>query len=83
MKRAGSILILILALVAVGAPPARAQESDESPGSIPIRVATFNIEDVSTTDLLVNDQPRIQRLAEVIQRLRPNVLLVNEIAFDR
>jgi hypothetical protein len=45
-------------------------------------VATFNIEDVSTTDLLVNDQPRIQRLAEVIQRLRPNVLLVNEIAFD-
>ena len=47
-----------------------------------IRVATFNIEDVGTTDLLVADQPRVQRLAEVLQRLRPTVVLINEIAFD-
>lgn len=51
-------------------------------GDLEIRVATFNIEDVGTTDLLVNDQPRVQRLAEVLQRLRPTVVLINEIAFD-
>ncbi len=87
MKRAGSILIVILTLVVFGPAHAWAQEADGSPearpDAMPIRVATFNIEDVSTTDLLVNDQPRVQRLAEVIQRLRPTVVLINEIAYDQ
>jgi hypothetical protein len=47
-----------------------------------IRVATFNLEDVRTADLLNGDNPRLQRLAEVIQRIRPNVILLNEIAYD-
>jgi len=47
-----------------------------------IRVATFNLQDVRTRDLLDGNTPRLRRLAEVIQRLRPNVILLNEIAYD-
>lgn len=47
-----------------------------------IRIATFNLEDVRTRDLLDGNSPRLRRVAEVIQRLRPNVILLNEIAYD-
>ena len=47
-----------------------------------IRVATFNIEDVRSSDLIRNDQPRVREIAEIIERLRPNVILLNEIAYD-
>ncbi|GIW73614.1 MAG: endonuclease [Phycisphaerales bacterium] len=50
--------------------------------AVAIRVATFNVHDVGTADLLVNDQPRVRRLAEVLQRLRPTVVLLNEVAYD-
>lgn len=75
MNRPTFILVVCLAIAL------RAMGQGAEPQEI--RVATFNIEDVSTSDLLINDQPRVQRLAEVIQRMRPNVLLVNEIAFDQ
>ncbi len=47
-----------------------------------LRVATFNIEDVRSSDLSRSDQPRLVAIAEVIQRIRPNVILLNEIAYD-
>lgn len=53
----------------------QAQEAD-------LRIATFNIEDVRSSDLARSDQPRLLAIAEVIQRLRPNVILLNEIAYD-
>ena len=49
---------------------------------VTLRVATFNIEDVRTDDLLRSDQPRVRAVAEVLQRTRPNVVLINEIAYD-
>ncbi|MFG0307300.1 MAG: endonuclease/exonuclease/phosphatase family protein [Phycisphaerales bacterium JB040] len=49
---------------------------------VAVRAMTYNLEDVRTADLLTPDQPRVRRLAEVIQRLRPNILLLNEIAYD-
>jgi len=60
--------------------PVLAQDANQNP--VALRVATFNIEDVSTTDLLDGDQPRLRRIAEVIQRFRPNIVLINEIAYD-
>lgn len=63
-------------------------QTPEPDGPVTIRIATFNIEDVRTTDLVNadgtprSDQPRLKRLAEVIQRLAPNVLLLNELAYD-
>ncbi len=47
-----------------------------------IRVATFNVEDVRSSDLARTDQPRLIEIAEIIQRIRPNVILINEIAYD-
>ncbi|NUQ67776.1 MAG: endonuclease/exonuclease/phosphatase family protein [Phycisphaerales bacterium] len=49
---------------------------------VALRVATFNVEDIRTSDLADAANPRLRALAEVIQRLRPNVILLNEIAYD-
>ncbi|MDQ7013234.1 MAG: endonuclease/exonuclease/phosphatase family protein [Planctomycetota bacterium] len=51
-------------------------------GSVTIRVATFNLEDVRTASLMHGDDARLRSIAEVIQRLRPNVILLNEITYD-
>ena len=47
-----------------------------------VRAMTFNLEDVRTSDLLHGDNPRLRHMAEIIQRIRPNILLLNEIAYD-
>jgi hypothetical protein len=54
----------------------------DGPEHVTLRVATFNLGDVRTTDLEDPGHPRLRALAEVIQRLRPNVILLNEIAWD-
>lgn len=48
----------------------------------PLRVATFNIEDIRTADLLRGDNPRLIEAAKVIQRLDADILLINEITYD-
>ncbi len=45
-----------------------------------LRIATFNIEDVRTNNLDDADHARLKAFASIIQRLRPNVILLNEIA---
>ncbi|MFC2085604.1 endonuclease/exonuclease/phosphatase family protein [Bacteroidota bacterium] len=47
-----------------------------------LRVATFNIGDVRTEDLSDLDHPRLTRIAEEIRELRPDIILLNEIAYD-
>lgn len=71
--------LLLVALVAVCGAVGRAQDE---PKAMALRVATFNVEDVRTADLLRDDSPRLQAIAETIQRIRPNVILLNEIAYD-
>ncbi len=51
--------------------------------SYPLRVATFNVEDVRTDDLKRPDHPRLQRVAAIIAQLRPDIILINEIAHDQ
>lgn len=51
-------------------------------GAVTLRVATFNVEDVRTASLMHGNDARLRSIAEVIQRLRPNVILLNEIAYD-
>jgi len=46
---------------------------------VAIRVMTFNIEDVRYAEAREPGNKRLERIAEVIQRVRPNVLLLNEI----
>lgn len=47
-----------------------------------IRIATFNVEDVRTEELLDPSNPRLRAIAAVIQQIRPNVILLNEVAYD-
>lgn len=51
--------------------------------SLKIRVATFNIEDVRTEDIKDPAHPRLKRIAAIIQKLRPDIILINEIAYDQ
>lgn len=55
----------------------------EPAGPVTIRVATFNLGDVRTAELKDPTNARVRALAEVIQRVRPNVILLNEIAYDQ
>jgi endonuclease/exonuclease/phosphatase family metal-dependent hydrolase len=51
--------------------------------SLKIRVATFNIEDIRTEDLKNPSHPRLRRIAATIQKIRPDIILINEIAYDQ
>ncbi len=69
---------MALCLLSSAPTPASGQAAE----ALAIRVATFNVEDLRTADLLADDHPRAKALAEVLQRIRPNIVLINEIAYD-
>lgn len=75
-----TIVLFILSLSLSGC-----QVGPASPpqGSIHVRVATYNIEDVRSEDLVRPSHPRLLRIAQEIRELRPDIILLNEIAFDR
>ena len=54
-----------------------------APQPLAIRVATFNLEDVGTADVRSSTSPRLKAAAAVIQELRPDIILLNEIAYDQ
>jgi len=54
----------------------------EHPEGTDLRVATWDVGGIRTADLSGADNPRLKRIAEVIQRIRPNILLINRIAYD-
>ncbi len=72
--------ILALLLILSLSPTLRA-----APQSNPIalRIATFNIQDVRSTDLDTPDNPRLKHIAAIIQRIRPNILLLSELAINQ
>ncbi|MFG0326597.1 MAG: endonuclease/exonuclease/phosphatase family protein [Phycisphaerales bacterium JB037] len=85
------IACVVLGLVTVGVraggsgliqPGASPSDSGGAESVLAIRVMTFNLEDVRTADLLDPEHPRLRALAETIQRIRPNILFLNEIAYD-
>lgn len=47
-----------------------------------VRVATYNIEDVRTEDLRRPDHPRLREIARNIREIEPDIILLNEIAYD-
>lgn len=77
------LALLAAALLCTQVGPGSSQASPApADGPVTIRVATYNVEDVRTEDLENPTQPRLKRLAENIQRIRPNVILVAELAYD-
>ncbi|MBX3322704.1 MAG: endonuclease/exonuclease/phosphatase family protein [Phycisphaeraceae bacterium] len=73
-----SIIVAVLTLVWFGATSEAAQEESRP---VAIRVATFNLQDVRPSDIGDGSTYRLRQLAETIQRIRPSVILLNEIAF--
>jgi len=61
---------------AIAAPQSLAQP-------VAVRVATFNIEDLRTAELSGEITPRAGHAVEIIQRIRPSVLLINEITYEQ
>lgn len=53
------------------------------PETVTIRVATFNIEDLRTEEVANSDSPRARAAAAVIQQIRPDIILINELAYDQ
>ena len=58
----------------------RALEVEEE---LVLRVATFNIEDLRTSELQDPSEPRPRMAAAILQQIRPDILLINEIAYDQ
>lgn len=50
--------------------------------SVPLRVATFNVEDLRSDEIADPHSIRVKRLAAIIQAIRPDILLINEIQHD-
>ena len=73
-----------LALAACAAPPAGDAPRPDGGGGAPqrLRVMTFNIEDARTGAIASGEDERLRRVGAVVRALRPDVLLINEIAAD-
>ncbi len=78
------IVSLLLVCLLVGCnQDAPAPQSPSAAEAVTLRIATYNIEDVRAVDLLNPDHPRLKKAAATIQRLRPDILLVNEMTYDQ
>ena len=77
--------LLLLTLLAAGFMPAAAFSA---PGTKPIRVATFNSSlnrgspGALQRDLSMPDNAQARAVAEIIQRVRPDILLLQEFDYD-
>lgn len=56
---------------------------DAGPGSKTVTIAQYNLLDVRTEDVKRDDNARLRELAATIQELRPDMVLLNEIAYDQ
>lgn len=74
------VLILMGACLLVGCRPRTGATGARGVG---VRFMTYNLEDVRTEDLRRTDHPRLQRAAGRIQHLAPDILLINEMAYDQ
>ena len=86
--RALFAVMVVVLLAMLVAPPSVAQTppglADNAwRGAKYVRVMQYNIWDVRTEDLKRDDNPRVQKIAATIQRLKPDILLLNEIAYDQ
>lgn len=83
--RRSLITALSFAIVALAPGRAHAQQGiADRPTRVPVdlRVATFNVEDVRSSDLADPNHPRLRRLGAVIRDLKPTIIFLNEIAYD-
>jgi len=85
-KTESMVIVLALLIITLAVPTALAKEPKGRP--TPVRFATFNssFNRFNAGDLIIDlstpDNIQAQAVAEIIQRTRPDVLLINEFDFD-
>jgi phosphoribosyl 1,2-cyclic phosphodiesterase/endonuclease/exonuclease/phosphatase family metal-dependent hydrolase len=57
-------------------------QQEQSDRSGPVRIATWNISDIWSDDLKHPDHGRLTRIARRISELKPDILVLNELAYD-
>lgn len=75
-------LIVVWTVLSGSAAQALQPQPSLPPGSVKFRIAAFDLGGVSTADLAAADAPRLHELAAAIQRMHPQVLLLNGLAYD-
>jgi hypothetical protein len=81
------IAVTAAAILALAAPPALAGQGHHGKHDRTLRFATFNAsvnrnaQGQLVTDLSTGTDPQLRNVAEIIQRARPDVLLINEFDF--
>jgi hypothetical protein len=81
------IAVTAAAILALAAPPAVAGQGHHGKHDRTLRFATFNAsvnrnaQGQLVTDLSTGTDPQLRNVAEIIQRARPDVLLINEFDF--
>ncbi len=86
--RSKIIVLLVVAMVLSLAVPATALGNHRTDRRRPVRVATFNAslnrfnQGDLRSDLSTPDNGQARQIAEIIQRTRPDVVLINEFDFD-
>lgn len=76
-------IICLLAFFPLVAAAQTTPSAPESPaGAVKFRIATVDLGDLRTQELLEKDSPRLRELARSIQRIRPQVLLLSGLTFD-
>jgi len=80
------MLRVVLLLTALACLPACAAKAE--PGRAPLRIATFNIAmgleapGALSAALSNGSDPRLRQVAEILQRIRPDIVLLNEFDYD-
>jgi len=83
MKKVSWITTLTLLSVIGCAAEPEVEEPMREPEPFALRVATFNIEDLRTEEVSDPESKRAMAAAAVIQRLQPDVVLINELTYDQ
>jgi len=87
MRRHIASLTVLLGLPSIlacaGSETIESGRESEVEEELVLRVATFNIEDLRTSELQDPTRPRPRMAAAMVQQLRPDILLINEIAYDQ
>jgi hypothetical protein len=80
------LTVLLVCTLVVGCrpsePPVKGLEGDAEEALI-LRIATFNVGDLQTAELLDPTRQRPRRAAAILQQIRPDIVLINEIAYDQ
>lgn len=83
LRRAVLLPFVFAALAACSEGEAPGVAGEPAADTLVVRVAAYNVEDTRQDDLENAAHPRLRAIAAEIQRVRPDVILLSEVAYDQ